>query len=158
MVSEDSRLPAFHELLLAGFCKSRSRSNFSARCRQFVHLFNNGSHPVASAPDFVCILGNDVVSNLVPGLDHVDAISVSNDVRVSSIDIAFRRNIEQRSVAKLGRAFFDLCREENAVSRDNVEAGLRAEVLLGSFVEGNIFLQIGGLKVVLRVCQVRSHF
>jgi len=60
-------------------------------------------------------------------------ISVGNDVWVSSVDIAFEWNIEQISVAKLGGAFFDLCREEIAVSRDNVEAGLRAEVLLGSF-------------------------
>ena len=85
-------------------------------------------------------------------------IFVGNDIRVSSVDIASGWNIEQCSVAKLSRAFFDLCREEIAVSRDNVKAGLRTEVLLGSFVEGNVFLQVGGLKVVVRVCRVRSHF
>ncbi len=140
MVGKDSGLPAFHEHLLAGFCKSCSCSNFSLRHRQFIHLFGSGRCPVTSAPDFICILGNDVVSHLVPGLDHVDMIFVGNDVQVNCIDIAFGRNIEQSSVAKLSRAFFDLCREEIAVSRDNVEVGLRAEVLLGSFVEGNIFL------------------
>jgi hypothetical protein len=63
-VSKDSGLPAFHELLLAGFCKSRG----------------SGICPVASAPDFVFILGNDaVICNLVPGLDHVDVVSVGND-------------------------------------------------------------------------------
>jgi hypothetical protein len=30
--------------------------------------------------------------------------------------------------------------------------------LLGSFVEGHVFLRVGGLKVVVRVCRVRGHF
>ncbi len=132
----------FHELLLSTFGKNCGRSNFSACCRQFVHLFGDRSRPFASSPDFVCILGNDVIGHLVPGLGHVDVIFVGNDVRVSSVDIASGRNIEQGSVAKLSRAFFDLCREEIAASRDDVKAGLRMEVLLGSFVEGNISFEL----------------
>ena len=85
-------------------------------------------------------------------------VLVGNDVRVRRVDIATSWNIEQSSITKLSRAFFDLRTEEIAVSRENVEAGLRTEVLLGSFVEGNVFLRIGGLKVVVRICRVQGHF
>jgi hypothetical protein len=83
---------------------------------------------------------------------------VGNNVQVSSVNIAIGRNIEQRSNSKLSSAFFDLCREQIAVSRDNVKASLRTDVLLGSFVERNVFLQIGSLKVVVGICRERSHF
>ncbi len=87
-------------------------------------MFGNGNRLIASAPNFVCILGNDVISHLVPCLDHVDVAFEGNEVWVRGIDVAIGRNIEQRSISKLSCAFFDLCREEIAVSRDNVEANL----------------------------------
>ncbi len=105
-----------------------------------------------SALNFACILGNDVISHPVPSLDHVDVVFVGNNVRVSSVNIAIGQNIEQRSASKLSSAFFDLCREQIAVSRDNVKASLRMEVLLGSFIKRNVFLQIGSLKVVVGIC------
>jgi hypothetical protein len=116
-------------------------------------LFGGGYGPVASASNFVCILVNDVISHPVPSLDHVDVVFVGNNLRVSSVNIAIGQNIEQRSVSKLSSAFFDLCREQIAVSKDNVEASLRTEVLLGSFVESNVFLRIGSLKVVVGICR-----
>ena len=140
MIGKNSGLPTFYELLLSAFGKSCSRSNFSTRCRQFVHLIGDRSCPVARSPDFICILGNDVIGHLVPGLGHVDLVIVGNDVQVRRVDIATSWNIEQSSIAKLSRAFLRLRTEEITVSRENVEAGLRTEVLLGSFVKGNVFL------------------
>jgi hypothetical protein len=142
----------------ASFGKSGSCSNFTVHPRQLVHLFGGGNCPIKSAPNFICILGNDGISHLVPRLDHVDLVFVGNEVRVSSVDIAIGWNIEQRSISKLSSTFFGLCREEIAVSRDNIEASLGKEVLLGSFVEGNVFLQIGGLKFVVGICREQSHF
>jgi len=109
-----------------------------------------------SAPNFICVLGNDVIGHLVPSLDHIDLVSVGNEVRIGSVNITIRRNIDQRSVSKLSGIFFDLCIKGITVSMDNFEARLetewKMEVLRGSFVEGNVFLQIGGLKVVVRIC------
>ena len=70
----------FHELLLASFGKIGSCSNFAACRRQFVNLFDGEDHPIASAPNFVCIPVNDVIGCFVPSLEHVDVAFVDNDV------------------------------------------------------------------------------
>jgi hypothetical protein len=67
-------------------------------------------------------------------------VFVGNGVCIGSIDIAVRRNVEQGSISELSSIFFDLCRKDLTVSRDDIVANFRAKVLFGSFVEGNVFL------------------
>ncbi len=103
-----------------------------------------------SAPNFVCILGNYVISHLVPKL--VEWLFVDNDVPISSVIITIGWNIEQRSASKLSGICFHLCGKVITVFMDNVEASLGTKVLFGSFVKSNVFLGIGGLKVVVWIC------
>ncbi len=60
------------------------------RSREFVEVLGSGNSPVASALNFVCILGNDVVSHLVASVDHVHWLCVGIDVCISSINITIR--------------------------------------------------------------------
>ncbi len=122
---------------------------------------------IACAPEIVFAMHANFIFFLsqAPSCDSVrislwtmSAASFISIRWVSSVNITIGRNIEQRSVSKLSSAFFDLCREQIAVSRDNVKASLRTEVLLGSFVKRNVFLRIGSLKVVVGICQEQSHF
>jgi hypothetical protein len=48
-------------------------------------------------------------------------------------------------------AFFDLSRKGITVARDQIKAYFGTKVLFGSFVEGNVFLGIGSMKVVERI-------
>jgi len=45
----------------------------------------------------------------------------------------------------------DLCRKDVTVFRDDIASSFREKVLFGSFVEGNVFLGIGSMKVVERI-------
>jgi hypothetical protein len=61
--------------------------------------------------------------------------------------------LSKKSVPKLSEIFFNLCRKDITVSRDNVKVSLGMKVLFGSFVKSNVFLGIGGLKVAVWICQ-----
>jgi hypothetical protein len=85
-------------------------------------------------------------------------IIVGDAVCIARINNVIGWDVEQRSISVLSSIFFDLRRKDLTVTRNDFEASFRTKVLLGSFVEGNEFLQIGSLKVDVKVCQKRSHF
>ncbi len=103
--SKNSRLPMFHEFLFSDLSKARS-SDFYTCHSQFFDLFTSGNCQVASAPHLICVFGNELITYLVPSLDHMDVVFGGNGVCIGSFDIAVRQNVEQGSISKLSSILF----------------------------------------------------
>ncbi len=90
-----------------------------------------------SSPHFICIPCNEIICDLVPGVDCVDMTTVGDFLCIRSDNVLIGWNVEWRSIAKLLGVSFDFGRKCNTVARDQVKV---SKVLLGSFVKENVFL------------------
>ena len=76
---------------------------------QIFNLFGSGNYPIVSAPNFGCILSNDLISDSVPNLDCINVVFEGIQVCSISIDDTIGQNNKQRSNVKLNTsqdAFF----------------------------------------------------